>query len=106
MGSGIVLGDEAAEAQAGGAPVVALESTVIAQGLPWPENLETARAAEAAVRAVGAEPATVAVLKGIVRIGLTDTELVEVSRAAAPELGTAGAATAVEVPAGQEGAPP
>jgi pseudouridine-5'-phosphate glycosidase len=56
---------------------------VIAQGLPWPENLETARALEAAVRGVGAEPATVAVLGGVLAIGLTDAQLVEVARAAA-----------------------
>src|SRR5262245_55527262 len=70
-------------------PVVVLESTVIAQGLPWPENLETARATEAAVRGVGAEPATVAVLGGILRIGLTDPQLVEVARAGAMELESA-----------------
>jgi pseudouridine-5'-phosphate glycosidase len=63
-------------------PVVVLESTVIAQGLPWPENLETARALEAAVRGVEAEPATVAVLGGVLAIGLTDPQLVEVARAA------------------------
>ena len=72
-------------ALARGRAVVVLESTVIAQGLPWPENLETARAAESAVRQVGAEPATVAVLGGRVRIGLTDPELVEVARSAATE---------------------
>jgi pseudouridylate synthase len=66
--------------------VVVLESTVIAQGLPWPENLETARAAASTVRQVGAEPATVAILGGSVRIGLTDPELVEVSRSAATEI--------------------
>ncbi len=66
-----------------GRAIVALESTVIAQGLPWPENLETARAAQAAVRHAGAEPATVAVLGGNVRLGLTDPELVEVSLSAA-----------------------
>jgi pseudouridylate synthase len=52
---------------------------VIAQGLPWPENLETARAAEAAVRAAGAVPATIAVFDGIVRIGLSDEQLLEIS---------------------------
>jgi pseudouridylate synthase len=71
--------------------VVVLESTVIAQGLPWPENLETARAAESTVRQVGAEPATVAILGGSVRIGLTDPELVEVSRSAATEIEDASA---------------
>jgi pseudouridine-5'-phosphate glycosidase len=72
-------------ALARGRAVVALESTVIAQGLPWPDNLETARAAEAVVRHAGAEPATVAVMGGRLRIGLTDPELVEVSRSAATQ---------------------
>lgn len=66
-----------------GRAVVVLESSVIAQGLPWPANLETARAVESSVRQAGAEPATVAVLGGRVRIGLTEPELVEVSRSAA-----------------------
>jgi len=61
---------EAAEALAAGRPVVALESTLIAHGLPKPLNLETARAAEAAVRAAGAVPATVALLDGRIRVGL------------------------------------
>ena len=54
---------------------VALESTLIAHGLPYPDNLETARASEAAVREAGAEPATIAVLDGLVRVGLTSVEL-------------------------------
>src|SRR5829696_4724141 len=54
-----------------GGPVVALESTLVAQGLPWPENLEAARRAEEAVRQGGATPATIAVIGGRVRIGLT-----------------------------------
>jgi pseudouridylate synthase len=65
-----------------GASVV-LESTVIAQGLPWPENLETARAAEDAVREVGAEPATIGVIDGIIRIGLTHLQLLEIAGSAA-----------------------
>ncbi|MFN4258798.1 MAG: pseudouridine-5'-phosphate glycosidase [Gemmataceae bacterium] len=56
-------------------PVVALESSVIAHGLPWPANLETARQAEAAARGAGAVPATIAVLNGTATIGLTDAEL-------------------------------
>ena len=73
---------------------VALESTVIAQGLPWPENLETARAAEAAVRAAGAEPATIAVIDGVIRIGLTDHQLLEIAGSAATEEPAGPAATA------------
>ena len=56
-------------------PLVALESAVITHGLPRPENLNLARALEADVRAKGANPATVALLDGKVRIGLTETEL-------------------------------
>jgi pseudouridine-5'-phosphate glycosidase len=62
---------------------VALESTLIAHGLPWPDNLETARGSEAAVRAGGAEPATIAVLGGEVRLGLGDDELERLARAPA-----------------------
>jgi pseudouridine-5'-phosphate glycosidase len=47
-----------------GRPVVALESTIITHGMPYPQNLETARAVEAAVRAAGATPATIAVMGG------------------------------------------
>jgi pseudouridine-5'-phosphate glycosidase len=60
-------------------PVVALESTLITHGLPFPINLETARAAEAAVRAADAVPATIAVLRGEVRIGLHAAELAELA---------------------------
>jgi pseudouridine-5'-phosphate glycosidase len=62
-------------------PVVALESTLIAHGLPWPDNLEAARAAEAAVRAAGAMPATIAVLNGRPTVGLTDDELASLAQA-------------------------
>jgi pseudouridine-5'-phosphate glycosidase len=71
---------EVAQAVAEGRPVVALESTVIAHGLPWPVNLETARATEAAVRAEGAVPATIAVLKGRPTVGLTVDELETLAR--------------------------
>lgn len=56
-------------------PVVALESTVISHGLPYPQNLETARAMEAAVRASGALPATIAVLEGRIHIGCDEAQL-------------------------------
>jgi pseudouridylate synthase len=64
-----------AAALAGGRAVVALESTVIAHGLPYPDNVEVARAMEAAIRAEGAEPATVAILDGQIRIGLDDAAI-------------------------------
>src|SRR5260221_10020099 len=71
---------EIATALAAGRPVVALESTLIAHGLPWPVNGETARAAEAAVRAEGAVPATIAVLNGTPTIGLTETEIADLAK--------------------------
>ena len=66
----LVLSEAVAEARAEGRAVVALESTVLAHGLPKPRNLETAAALEAEVRAAGAEPATVAVLDGRLHVGL------------------------------------
>jgi len=65
-----------------GAPIVALESTVITHGLPRPQNLELARNMEKQVRDFGALPATVALLDGKIRIGLSDEELVRLSDAA------------------------
>ncbi|MCQ3936072.1 MAG: pseudouridine-5-phosphate glycosidase [Chloroflexi bacterium] len=62
-----------------GAPVVALESTVITHGLPRPQNLELAREMEKQVRAGGAAPATIALLDGQIRIGLSDAELVRLA---------------------------
>ncbi len=56
-------------------PVVALESTLIAHGLPWPLNIETARAAEETIRREGVLPATIAVLEGRPTVGLDDAEL-------------------------------
>ncbi len=62
-------------------PVVALESTVIAHGLPRPQNLELARRMEAIVRENGAVPATIAILKGRIKIGLTGDELAYLANA-------------------------
>ncbi|MGI8779755.1 MAG: pseudouridine-5'-phosphate glycosidase, partial [Solirubrobacteraceae bacterium] len=75
MTAGIRVAPEVAEALAGGRPVVALESTLIAHGLPRGRNLEVARALEAVVRAGGAVPATIAVVDGEARIGLDDAAL-------------------------------
>ena len=58
-----------------GRPVVALESTIIAHGMPYPQNVETARAVEDIVRAGGAEPATIAIIGGVLKVGLTPEEL-------------------------------
>ncbi|MBA3525143.1 MAG: pseudouridine-5'-phosphate glycosidase, partial [Geodermatophilaceae bacterium] len=71
----VLVAPEVARAQSGGAPVVALESTLLAHGLPRPGNLEVARRIEAVVRACGAVPATIAVLDGVVRVGLDDAAL-------------------------------
>ena len=71
---------EVADAIAAGQPVVALESTLITHGLPWPLNLETACAAEVAVRAEKAIPATIAILDGVPTIGLTEDQLQELAR--------------------------
>ena len=62
-----------------GRPVVALESTLITHGLAAPRNLEAARRAESAVRARGAEPATVAVMDGQLIVGLSDSQLEELA---------------------------
>jgi len=70
---------EVAEALAAGGPVVALESTIISHGLPRPDNLVMARAFEQAVRENGAVPATIAVVGGVVRIGLDDHALTTVA---------------------------
>ncbi|MBX3636753.1 MAG: pseudouridine-5'-phosphate glycosidase [Rubrivivax sp.] len=72
---------EVADALARGVPVVALESTIISHGMPWPRNLHTARQVEAAVREQGAVPATVAVLDGVLRAGLAPHEVEAVARA-------------------------
>jgi pseudouridine-5'-phosphate glycosidase len=66
---------EVAEALEQGAPVVALESTLISHGLPSPDNLEVAREAERIVRAESAVPATVGVIGGVAKVGLDEGEL-------------------------------
>ncbi|QEL13922.1 pseudouridine-5'-phosphate glycosidase [Limnoglobus roseus] len=75
----LVVADEVRAAVADGRPVVALESTLIAHGLPWPANLETARESEAAIREQGAVPATIAVLGGVPTVGLTAAQLEEIA---------------------------
>lgn len=66
---------EVAAARSAGRPIVALESTIITHGMPFPQNVETARQVEAEVRAAGAVPATIAIMAGRIHIGLTDAEL-------------------------------
>lgn len=77
----LVFAPEVAAALRDGAPVVALESTIITHGMPWPQNVETARAVEAEVRAHGAVPATMAVMGGRIHVGLTEAELESLGQA-------------------------
>jgi pseudouridine-5'-phosphate glycosidase len=71
----LAFSPEVAAARASGAAIVALESTIITHGMPFPQNVETARRVEAEIRAHGAVPATIAVMAGRIHIGLTDAEL-------------------------------
>ena len=71
----IRLAPEVAAALRDGRPVVALESTLISHGLPYPDNVDVARTSEAAVRGAGAVPATVAILDGLLLVGLDDAAL-------------------------------
>ena len=74
------LSGDAAKALAGRLPIVALESTIITHGMPYPQNFETAVMLEDAVRAQGATPATIAVIDGRFKVGLDRTELEALSR--------------------------
>ncbi|CAG9197943.1 pseudouridine-5'-phosphate glycosidase [Paraburkholderia caribensis] len=69
-----------AAAQAAGRPIVALESTIIAHGMPYPQNVRTAREVETVIRDSGAQPATIALIGGRIRIGLSDDELELIAR--------------------------
>jgi len=80
----VVLSEEVRLAREAGRAVVVLESSVLAQGLPFPENLASARACAAAVRAAGAVPAVVAVVDGRVRCGLASGEVEALARGAPP----------------------
>ncbi|MFI7587644.1 pseudouridine-5'-phosphate glycosidase [Spongisporangium articulatum] len=75
---------EVAEALAADRPVVALESTIISHGMPYPQNLETAREVEQTVRDGGAVPATIAVLDGQLRVGLDPASLDRLARPGEP----------------------
>jgi pseudouridine-5'-phosphate glycosidase len=77
----LTLSPEVSDAAAKGRPLVALESTIITHGMPWPQNLETAQKVEATVRAAGAVPATIAVLEGRLHIGLDPDRLEALAQA-------------------------
>lgn len=71
----IVLSEEVQKAKDSNQPIVALESTIISHGMPYPQNVEMARTVEQIVRDNGAVPATIAIMDGKIKIGLTDEEL-------------------------------
>lgn len=99
----IVYSDEVAAARAKGAPIVALESTIITHGMPYPQNIETARRVEATVREHGATPATIAVIAGRLHVGLNAEQLEALGQAtSAMKLSRADMAACIA--AGQTGA--
>ncbi|HHI70469.1 MAG TPA: pseudouridine-5'-phosphate glycosidase [Rhodobacteraceae bacterium] len=77
----LTFSPEVAQARTEGAPLVALESTIITHGMPYPQNVETAQQVEAEVRGKGAIPATIAVLNGKIHIGLSNDQLQDLARA-------------------------
>lgn len=77
----MIFSPEVEAARASGAAIVALESTIITHGMPFPQNVETARKVEAEIRAQGAVPATIAVLDGVLHIGLTEAQLDQLGQA-------------------------
>jgi pseudouridine-5'-phosphate glycosidase len=83
MSDKVQLTGEVANALCTGQPVLALESTLIAHGMPWPQNVETALAMEAEARALGAVPATIAILDGRLKAGLAPDEIERLGRGGA-----------------------
>ena len=75
----ITYSAEVSAARSVGKPIVALESTIISHGLPRPKNLEVAREVEEIVRAAGAIPATIALIDGVIHVGLEDSQLVRIA---------------------------
>ncbi|MEH7504177.1 pseudouridine-5'-phosphate glycosidase [Neobacillus drentensis] len=71
----ITLSEEVRVAKEQGKPIVALESTIISHGMPYPQNVKTAREVEQIIRDNGAVPATIAIVDGKIKIGLSDEEL-------------------------------
>lgn len=75
LSENLIISAEVQNALADKLPVVALESTIISHGMPWPQNVETAKMLEKTVRDNGGVPATIAILDGNIRVGLDDSEL-------------------------------
>jgi pseudouridine-5'-phosphate glycosidase len=80
LGSNLRIAPEVAASLAAGRAVVALESTIISHGMPFPRNVETALAVERAARDAGATPATIAILDGIIHVGLEPAQLDKLAR--------------------------
>jgi pseudouridine-5'-phosphate glycosidase len=81
MNRHVSLSAEVADALRASRPVVALETTIVSHGMPWPNNLDTALAVEAVVREAGAVPAAIAVMGGKIRVGLSRHELETLAKA-------------------------
>lgn len=75
LAQNLILSEEVRNALTGKLPVVALESTIISHGMPWPQNIATAKLLEQTVRDNGGIPATIAILDGKIRVGLSDADL-------------------------------
>jgi pseudouridine-5'-phosphate glycosidase len=75
MNKHLTITTEVSAALAGGKPVVALESTIIAHGMPYPANFEMAQEVETIIRNAGAVPATIAIIAGAIKVGVTTAEL-------------------------------
>jgi pseudouridylate synthase len=71
----LIITDEIAQAVSEGRPVVALETTIVSHGMPYPQNIETARLLEDTIREAGAVPATIAILEGKIHVGISDQQL-------------------------------
>lgn len=80
MNKFLSIQEEVAAALSDGRPVVALESTIISHGMPWPQNAETAMEVEKAVRDAGAVPATIAILNGKLKVGLDKQDIENLGR--------------------------
>lgn len=81
MNPNLDIHPDVAAALADNRPVVALESTIISHGMPWPQNAETARQVEQIIREAGAVPATIAIIDGRLKAGLSETEIDTLARA-------------------------
>lgn len=82
----LLFSPEVADALGAGRPVVALESTIITHGMPYPQNLDMAREVEQVIRTAGAVPATIAVMRHQIHVGLTDDSLEQLAQTPADEV--------------------